>query len=201
MGYLAAETDPVRATTLHHEALEVRCAAGLQTFLPDSLDALAYGSHADRPAEAARLLAASDAARARMGYPRPMVDKPRYEETMAALRAALGNDQFTTATTAGAELSIEEAVAMTRRGRGTRQRPPTGWASLTSTELEVVRLVADGLTNPQIAERLFVSRATVKTHLSHIYAKLNITNRASLASLASANRDGLSAPSAHRPSG
>jgi predicted ATPase/DNA-binding CsgD family transcriptional regulator len=201
MGYLAAETDLVRAAALHHEALEVRHAAGLQTFLADSLDALAYLACADRRAAAARLFAASDAARARMGYPRPPVDRPRYEEAMATLRAALGNDEFTAASTAGAELSIMDAVAMARRGRGTRQRPPTGWASLTSTELEVVRLVAGGLTNPQIAQRMFVTRATVKTHLSHIYAKLNITNRASLASLASANRDGLSAPSTSRPSG
>ncbi|MEJ7562457.1 MAG: LuxR C-terminal-related transcriptional regulator [Ilumatobacteraceae bacterium] len=50
--------------------------------------------------------------------------------------------------------------------------------------VEVVALVAEGLTNPQIAERLFVSRATVKTHLSHVYTKVGIANRAELASLA-----------------
>jgi len=41
-------------------------------------------------------------------------------------------------------------------------------------------VVAEHLTNPQIAERLFVSRGTVKTHLSHIYSKLGISSRAEL---------------------
>jgi DNA-binding NarL/FixJ family response regulator len=45
-------------------------------------------------------------------------------------------------------------------------------------------LIAEGLSNPEIGARLFISRATVKTHLSHIYTKLDITNRTELASLA-----------------
>ncbi|MGH3479515.1 MAG: response regulator transcription factor, partial [Nocardioidaceae bacterium] len=59
-----------------------------------------------------------------------------------------------------------------------------GWGSLTPTEREVVGLVVSGLTNPEIAARLFVSRATVKTHLSHVYAKLGVANRTELAALA-----------------
>ena len=68
-----------------------------------------------------------------------------------------------------------------RRARGERKRPRHGWESLTPTELEIVRQAAAGLTNPQIAEQLFVARATVKTHLSHIYAKLGVRNRSQLA--------------------
>jgi DNA-binding CsgD family transcriptional regulator len=60
-------------------------------------------------------------------------------------------------------------------------RPTRGWESLTPRELEVARLAADGLTNPEIAERVFISRATVKVHLSHIYAKLGLRNRSELA--------------------
>jgi DNA-binding NarL/FixJ family response regulator len=44
--------------------------------------------------------------------------------------------------------------------------------------------VVDGLTNPEVASRLFISRATVKTHLSHIYAKLGVANRTELAAAA-----------------
>jgi len=53
--------------------------------------------------------------------------------------------------------------------------------SLTPTEIRVVELVAEGLTNPQIGERMFISRGTVKVHLSHIFAKLGITTRSELA--------------------
>ena len=48
----------------------------------------------------------------------------------------------------------------------------------------MVGLAVEGLTNPEIAGRLFISRDTVKTHLSHIYAKLGVTNRTELATLA-----------------
>lgn len=67
------------------------------------------------------------------------------------------------------------------RARGARLRPATGWPSLTPTEREVVALVAEGLTNPDAAERLFMSRSTVKTHLNHVFAKLGISTRAELA--------------------
>ena len=52
---------------------------------------------------------------------------------------------------------------------------------LTPTERTVAALVADGLTNPQIGERLFISRRTVQTHLVHVFAKLGISSQAQLA--------------------
>jgi DNA-binding NarL/FixJ family response regulator len=51
--------------------------------------------------------------------------------------------------------------------------------ALSARELEVLRLVADGSTNRETAQRLFISEATVKTHLLHIYAKLEVRDRAS----------------------
>lgn len=65
--------------------------------------------------------------------------------------------------------------------RGPRRRPDTGWESLTPTEQRVVRLVADGLSNPQVGERLFISRRTVQTHLSNVFRKLGIASRVELA--------------------
>ena len=102
-----------------------------------------------------------------------------------ALRAALGDHPFEQAWADGARLTLDEAVAHVRRSRGARRRPATGWASLTPTELDVVRLVVDGLSTPEIGGRLFMSRGTVKTHLSHVYAKLGVANRTELATLAS----------------
>ena len=69
-----------------------------------------------------------------------------------------------------------------------RMFPSTGWASLTPSELQVVGLVAEGLSNPLIGERLFVSRRTVQTHLKHVFAKLGVTSRAELASKATRRR-------------
>lgn len=69
-----------------------------------------------------------------------------------------------------------------RRGaRGARRRPSSGWDSLTPSEVEAVRLVVEGLSNPAIAQRLFVSRHTVETHLRHVFAKLGVASRTELA--------------------
>jgi DNA-binding NarL/FixJ family response regulator len=54
---------------------------------------------------------------------------------------------------------------------------------LTRSEKVVARLVAEGLSNPQIAERLHLSRHTVETHVKHIFAKLGIASRAKLAAM------------------
>ena len=86
---------------------------------------------------------------------------------------------------AARDLARAEAVfrgADIRRGRrGTRGRPRTGWPSLTPTERSVADLVAEGLTNPQIGDRLYISRRTVQAHLAHVFAKLDLTSRAQLA--------------------
>jgi DNA-binding CsgD family transcriptional regulator len=72
-----------------------------------------------------------------------------------------------------------------RRGRrGPRNRPSTGWDSLTATEAKVATLVADGLSNPDIAAQMFLSRRTVQTHVSHILAKLGAQSRVEIARLA-----------------
>jgi predicted ATPase/DNA-binding CsgD family transcriptional regulator/class 3 adenylate cyclase len=185
--HLAAVDDPDRATDLHHQALAGRVEHGLRTCYVDSLDALAaLAARAEPTAEAVRVLAASDHARAVMAYPREPAQRLARDTTVAGLRAALGDRAFAEAWAEGTRLTLDEAVAYVRRARGSRARPSTGWGSLTPTELEVVRLVVDGLSNPQIGGRLFMSRGTVKTHLSHIYAKLGVANRTELAALATA---------------
>ena len=67
------------------------------------------------------------------------------------------------------------------------RRPATGWEALTSAERRVTELVAGGLANREVAERLFLSRYTVETHLKHVFAKLGVSSRAELAALAPRN--------------
>jgi DNA-binding CsgD family transcriptional regulator/tetratricopeptide (TPR) repeat protein len=78
------------------------------------------------------------------------------------------------------------------------RRPKTGWASLTESELRVARLVAEGHTNRQIADRLFLSPHTVDSHIRHTFAKLSVSSRVELTRLALANdqpkRDGSEIP-------
>jgi DNA-binding CsgD family transcriptional regulator len=80
-------------------------------------------------------------------------------------------------------MSLLAARAYAQRPRGQRRRPTFGWESLTPTEQDVARLVAQGATNPEIARMLLMSVNTVKTHLAHTYTKLGIDSRAQLASL------------------
>ena len=69
-----------------------------------------------------------------------------------------------------------------RRGtRGIRHRPTTGWDGLTATEQKIARLIAEGLSNPDIASHMFLSRNTVQTHVSHILSKLSARSRVEIA--------------------
>ena len=64
-----------------------------------------------------------------------------------------------------------------------RRRPAFGWDSLTDTERSLAVLIAEGMTNRQVAGQLFISRHTVDAHLRHIFHKLGINSRVSLARL------------------
>jgi DNA-binding NarL/FixJ family response regulator len=102
----------------------------------------------------------------------------------------------------GAAPLVELANEVIRRGRltgvGDRTAAPVGEATaldelrLTARELEVLRLVADGHSNGEIAERLFISRKTASVHVSNILAKLGVTTRGQAAAVA--HRRGLVAP-------
>jgi DNA-binding CsgD family transcriptional regulator len=75
------------------------------------------------------------------------------------------------------------AVGVRRCHWSHEARPVSGWASLTETEMNVASLVAESLTNPQVAERMFLSRHTVDFHLRQIFRKLGIESRVALTRL------------------
>jgi DNA-binding NarL/FixJ family response regulator len=108
--------------------------------------------------------------------PRPHRPASTAGETAAELRAEVRAGRL--------DGGAAEAVLAAAGHRGTRR--PARPAGLTSREVEVLRLLARGLSNRQIAERLVISRKTVSHYVEHIYAKAGTTNRA-LASLFAAN--------------
>jgi DNA-binding CsgD family transcriptional regulator len=151
----------------------LRC-RGLVETDPGTLRA-AVAAYADSPRPLERALAAEDAGTGFAGRGDAATAAPllgqaldTYERLDAAHDAAR------------AEATLRE-LGIRRGRRGPRRRPQLGWASLTPTEHRVVELVAAGLSNPQIGERLFVSRRTVQTHLAHVFTKLGISSRTQLA--------------------
>lgn len=106
----------------------------------------------------------------------------RREEAVAAYEDALAiYDRAGAARLMARTDAALRALGVRRRKPAEARRARTGWDSLTPTELTVARLAAEGLTNRQVGERLFVSRRTVETHLAHVFAKLGVTGRAQLA--------------------
>jgi predicted ATPase/class 3 adenylate cyclase/DNA-binding CsgD family transcriptional regulator len=181
-----ADNNPASAERDLHEALRGAAEVEAHLVVPDLLECLARvvggdGNHS----EAARLCGAADAIRASTGAVRFKAYDADYAAAVSALRDALGDNDFHTVWAEGAAMSTTEAIAYAQRGRGERKRPSSGWASLTPTELDVVRLVGEGLGNKDVAARLFVSHRTVQTHLTHVYTKLGLTSRVQLAQEAS----------------
>lgn len=189
IGLADLDGDPAQAWELAHEGLEVLADFGDRIGTAEALETLAgVAMDLDRPGQALRLLAAAERFHHDTGIVRFPLAADRAARHVAAARAQLGPDDAEAIWSEGMRLSLNEAVAYARRGRGERARPQAGWASLTPTERETVRLVAEGHTNAEIGERMFVSVHTVKKHLSHVYAKLGLDGRSELVAQA-ARRD------------
>jgi DNA-binding CsgD family transcriptional regulator len=177
-----AEGEPGEAEQDAHDALACALSSGAHLPLPDVLECLAgLAAEAGNLEQGARLFGATEAIRQRMGVVRFRFYDPDYESSVASLRKSMGENAFDAAFAEGAALSTEEAIAYAQRGRGERKRASAGWASLTRAELDVVKLVSEGLGNKDVAARLFVSPRTVQAHLTHIYAKLGLASRVQLA--------------------
>ena len=177
-----AQGEPDKAERDAHDALAIAAEIEAHLGVPDILECLAVVvGHAGSHREAARLFGAAEAIRERMGAVRFKIWDTGHDASVAVFRDALGEGDFESAWAEGAALSVEEAIAYAQRGRGQRKRPTSGWESLTPSERDVVRLVSEGLANNDIATRLFVSRRTVQTHLTHVYTKLGLTSRVQLA--------------------
>jgi predicted ATPase/DNA-binding CsgD family transcriptional regulator len=137
---------------------------------------------------AARLWGAAASLRAGLSSPLPPAYRADYESAVAAVCAQLGEKTFAAAWAQGRTMTLEQVL-----GTQGRETLPEGVhsvvqlttaktqasypARLTAREVEVLRLVAAGLTDTKVAEQLVISPRTVTTHLSSIYNKLGITSR------------------------
>ncbi len=141
------------------------------------------------PAWAARLWGLAEAQRAAMGTPISPVERVSYEHSVNAARAQLGVEIFASAWAEGGTMTPEQAL--TAPGPVTLPHSPsvgpssslsakpstTRRGGLSARELEVLRLLATGLTDAQIAEHLVLSLHTIHAHLRTIYSKLGVSSR------------------------
>jgi DNA-binding CsgD family transcriptional regulator len=184
LGRVAASNgDGATARDLYEESLTLYRELGDRFFIVQALEALAdVAVRLKNPAWAARLLGAAHTLREALGVPRAPIDAPGYERCVAAARAQLGAQTFASAWAAGQMMTPQQAVASEESPLPEQHRTPPAVLQpdpnrLTEREVEVLRLVAQGLTDAQVAERLVISPRTVHGHLRSIYSKLDVTSR------------------------
>jgi HD-GYP domain-containing protein (c-di-GMP phosphodiesterase class II) len=174
-----AEWEQVRMHPYHSERILVTAHA-LEPVAPiagmhhERLDGSGYhrGCQARDQPVAVRILAAADAFQA-MTQNRPH----RAALTPEQAAAELGREARAGLLDSDCVAAVLEAAGQKRPGRRRDLRP----GGLSEREIEVLRLVAAGCSNPEIAERLVISRRTAEHHVQHIYAKVGVSSRAALA--------------------
>jgi DNA-binding CsgD family transcriptional regulator len=179
--------DTQTARSLFEAAFALYREIGDQPAMSWTLYGLAFGAIAQREFEwAAQLWGAAEAMREAKGATIPPVDRTNYDGSVAALRTRLGEKAFATAWALGRSMTPEQALAGQASGMApisgelstiSPAKTPTYPDGLTAREVEVLRLVAQGLSNVQVAEQLVISPRTVNTHLTSIYGKILATSR------------------------
>jgi DNA-binding CsgD family transcriptional regulator len=184
----AHQGDHVSARALYEESLVIAREMGNKLNIVDCLEGLAVViAKQGEPAWAARLWGAAEALRDAMGTPIPPVYRTEYERSVTAARTQLGEKVFAQAWAEGRAMTPEQVLDVQTPGmkpisESSSSTPPTKAsptypAGLTSREVEVLRLVAQGLTDAQVAEQLVISPRTVNTHLTSIYGKIGVSTR------------------------
>jgi ATP/maltotriose-dependent transcriptional regulator MalT len=184
--------DAQRAAACFAEGLTLSREIGARDRIAINLAGMAGVAAAQgQPQRSARLFGAADALFNAIGMTVELVDRREYDRNREIARTQLGDQAFAAAWEAGRTISPEQAIAFALEvaTEVSAPAPPSAIpqpsvaaaeypAGLTAREVEVLRLVAQGLTDAQVAERLVLSAHTVHAHLRSIYGKLEVTSRA-----------------------
>lgn len=176
------------AAQLLDEALGVFEELGVRQGIATCLEALAeVVSARGESGSAVRLLAAAEALREATHAPLAPRDRPTHARLVQHVRSAMTPAAWRAAWRAGRALSLDAAIGEARLAAQVRGDIPAGArAVLTAREWDVVLLIAEGLTNRQIAERLVISERTADRHVSNILDRLGLTSRAQVVAWAAA---------------
>jgi DNA-binding CsgD family transcriptional regulator len=190
---LGLQGDVAAASTLYRQGLDLALALHYQRLIVACLEGSAIvAATQGQPIHAARLWGAAEALRQQSGVVLPAGLRPFSEQAQASVRAQLGEAAFDAALAEGHTHSLEQVLEVptiiTPPGPAEAKpasplptpstgRAPSYPAGLTAREVEILRLVAQGLTDAQVAERLVISPRTVNWHLTSIYSKLGVSSR------------------------
>jgi len=179
----ATEGDYAAAYALYEQSLKISCDLSEKWVATVYLMELGEAVAAQQQlAWAAQMWGASEALREAFGIPIPLSERAGYERSVSAARVHLGDRAFAAAWAQGRSMTPEQALA----AKGQKPAPPptttvtpspTYPAGLTAREVEVLHLLAGGLTDLRIAEKLVLSPRTIHAHISSIYSKLGVTSR------------------------
>ncbi|MGH2616568.1 MAG: ATP-binding protein [Thermomicrobiales bacterium] len=179
--------DDLEALRLLQDAIALRQTLGERNGMLEAVDEIAaIVARRGHVAAATRLLGATTALRAATGAVPTVAERQEREQTLALARRTLTSAAFAEAREAGQALSLEEVIAealQMTEDSSIVPRPATPF-NLTRREQEVLALLAQHLTDAQIAERLYLSPRTASNHVANILSKLGAANRREAAALA-----------------
>jgi non-specific serine/threonine protein kinase len=187
---------PAEAAALYEQSLSYSEAMRSNFMIADGLSGFAAVALADgQPVMAARWLGVVQGICEAISHP-VLPHHGQHRRVLEETRATLADHVFIEAWEAGRALPLDAAVAEAHEvaaavgGKAAMSaQKPQSTHGLSVRELEVLRLLVAGRSNAEIAERLFISRRTATTHISHIFAKLGVASRAE--AIAFAHRHGL----------
>ncbi|HYI26093.1 MAG TPA: helix-turn-helix transcriptional regulator, partial [Thermomicrobiales bacterium] len=173
-----------RALSLYKEALAIGRTDQAKRIVIEVIESVAMvAAHANHLERSAVLLGAAEGLRERIGLRyRPPRNRSFLERTIEATRLGLSAEMYAAAWQTGRNYFEGEAIAAALDFNDRTVQPAT--FALTARESEILRLLATGMTDPEIADALFISVRTVEHHVASVYRKLDVRTRSAATSTA-----------------